>query len=411
MKKNLAMGLCALLVCSSAATARIPDKDQQTPETVRRIELPSFLGVELTDVTKETVSRLKLHEERGALVEGVTTGSSAAKAGLQRNDVVIKWDGQPVESARELTRRIRETPAGRAVKLGVIRDGREIEVNVTLEERSRPVIRYALTPRPAVRIATTPRPALSVLRPNPIIRYDGALSRRSLGVELQSMTQQLAEYFGLSKRSGALVVFVFADSPAAKAGLKAGDVILSAGNETIDNPMDLRRVLSGKGEGSMEFKIMRERREQTLTIALEKGTSSWLLGPGSGTADELEVVRASIAPVIVNVPNIAIPAATMKYSLKPIKIHVPKMKFAPVVVPDIDFEQMNIEIPEIHLDQMNIAVPKLDLKPMKIEIPDIHLEPMNLEVPQLLLEPMKIEVPKIKINPATVLVAPRRIVL
>jgi len=101
MKKNLAMGLCALLVCSSAATARIGyDKDQQTPETVRRIELPSFLGVELTDVTRETVSRLKLHEERGALVEGVTTGSSAAKAGLQRNDVVIKWDGQPIESAR-----------------------------------------------------------------------------------------------------------------------------------------------------------------------------------------------------------------------------------------------------------------------------------------------------------------------
>jgi len=410
MKKNMAMCLCALLVCSTAATARIGyDKDQQTPETVRRIELPSFLGVELTDVTKETVSRLKLHEERGALVEGVTTGSSAAKAGLQRNDVVVKWDGQPIESARELTRHIRETPAGRAVKLGVIRDGREIEVNVTLEQRSRSVMRVPTMTRPAVRFTTTPRAALSTFRARPVVTFDGALNRRSLGVELQSMTPQLAEYFGLSKRSGALVVFVFADSPAAKAGLKAGDVILSAGNETVDNPMDLRRVLTGKGDGPMEFRIMRERREQTLTIALEKGTGSWLLGPGSGTADE--VVRASIAPMIINVPNmtttqIAIPS----YKLKPVKIQVPKMKFAPVVVPSIDLEQMNIVIPEIDLKH-TFEVPKVHLTPMKIEVPEMRLEEMKIEVPNVHLEPMKIDAPKIKINPSSIVVAPRRIVL
>lgn len=296
------------------------------------------------------------------------------------------------------------------MKLGVVRDGREIEVNVTLEQRSRSVMRIPTTARPAVRFTTTPRPAVSALRVRPVVTYDRSLSRRSLGVELQSMTPQLAEYFGLSKRSGALVVFVFADSPAAKAGLKAGDVILSAGSETVDNPMDLRRVLSGKGEGAMEFKIMRDRREQTLTIALEKGTGSWLLGPGSGTAEE--VVCASTAPMVISVPKmtttqIAIPT----YKIKPVKIQVPKMKFAPIVVPNIDLEQMNIEIPDVNLKDMKVDVPKIHLAPMKIEVPEMHLEQMKIEVPDFHLEPMKIEVPNIKISPASIVVAPRRIVL
>jgi S1-C subfamily serine protease len=84
------------------------------------------------------------------------------------------------------------------------------------------------------------------------------------------MTPQLAEYFGLSKRSGALVVFVYADSAAAKAGLKAGDVILSAAGQTVENPMDLRHALVAKQEGGVELRILRDKQEQTLTVQIEK---------------------------------------------------------------------------------------------------------------------------------------------
>jgi len=84
----------------------------------------------------KTVQRLKLRQERGALIEGVVSGSSAAQAGLQKNDVVVKWDGEQIESAREMSRHIRETPAGRTVRLGVFRDGRELEVSVKIGERA-----------------------------------------------------------------------------------------------------------------------------------------------------------------------------------------------------------------------------------------------------------------------------------
>ena len=356
MKRSLVMCFSALLACSSVAMASLRyDYDQQTPERPRRVELPSFLGVELGEVSRETVARLKLREERGALIEEVTSGSSAAQAGLQKNDVIVKWDGEQIESAREMSRHIRETPAGRAVRLTVMRDGREIEVSVTLGERK------ALLNR-----VTVPRPAIARVRVRPDIQIRSRVQDRGhLGVELQSMTPQLAEYFGLSKRSGALVIFVFADSPAAKAGLKAGDVILSAGAETVENPMDIRRALTNKSEGVIEFKIMRDKQEQTVKVQLEKGTSSWLLAPDD-RADT--VVCAAIAPMVIQMSRMKI---------APTAIAVPRMTLAPMVIPTL-----------------RMTVAPLALPPLKID-----------------LAPMKVEVPKIKISPVNFVIVPRRIVL
>jgi len=327
------------------------DYDQQTPERPRRVELPSFLGVELGEVSRETVTRLKLREERGALVEDVTSGSSAAQAGLQKNDVVVKWDGEPIESAREMSRHIRETPAGRAVRLTVMRDGREIEVNVTLGERPALANRVRVT-RPALANLRV-RPDLQIIRPR-------LQDRGRLGVEMQGMTPQLAEYFGLSKRSGALVVFVFADSPASKAGLKAGDVILSAAGETVESPMDIMRALTGKSEGAIELRIMRDKQEHTVRVQLEKGKSSWMLAPEDDCGS---AVRAAIEPLRIEIPAIAT---------------------APVA----------------------IKMPALTIKPMKLEMPKLEIA-----IPKVTLAPMKLEMPTITIDPVKVIVAPRRIVL
>src|SRR5207247_7681049 len=125
--------------------------DRQTPEPPRRAQIPagSFLGAQLGEVRSETVQQLKLRQERGALIEAVVSGSSAAQAGLQKNDVIVKWDGEQIESAREMSRHIRETPAGRGVRLTVMRDGREIEVSVTLGERKALLNRVSIA-RPAI---------------------------------------------------------------------------------------------------------------------------------------------------------------------------------------------------------------------------------------------------------------------
>ena len=348
MKRSLIMCLSTLLACGSVATASPRYNDQQAPERPRRVELPSFLGVELREVSGETVTRLKLREERGALIDAVTSGSSAAQAGLQKNDVIVRWDGEPIESAREMSRLIRETPPGRAVRLTVMRDGREMEVNVTLGERT------SLANR--VRIARA-RPALARLRVRPDVQMARIRDRRHLGVELQSMTPQLAEYFGLSKRSGALVIFVFADSPAAKAGLKAGDVILSAGGEMVENPLDVRRVLTGKSEGEVEFRVLRDKQEQTLRVQLEKGTSSWLLAPD----DDMDTVHVAIAPMTIKVPKMALaplrvhlPAITVK----PMKIQMPRLQTAPIAIPHVRLAPMNVEMPKIQIAPMKVLVPR-----------------------------------------------------
>jgi membrane-associated protease RseP (regulator of RpoE activity) len=319
---------------------------------------------------------LKLRQERGALIDGVTNGSSAAQAGLQKNDVIVKWDGESIESAAELSRHIRETPAGRTVHLGVIRDGREIEVNVKLGERA------AIT-----RAARVVRPAIASVRVRPDIQIRPRIQARSyLGIELQSMTPQLAEYFGLSKRTGALVVFVFADSPAAKAGLKAGDVILSAGSETVENPADLRRALTDKTEGTIEFRILRDKQEQTLRVQVEKGTRSWLLQP-----DDADLVVGALGPTAIQIPKVAI---------APMSIQVPKIAIAP----------MSIQIPKVAIAPMAIQIPKVSITPMAIQIPKVSITPMAIPTPRVNIAPMKIEMPKISIPPVKVIV-PKRILL
>lgn len=383
MKRSLVMCLSALVACTSVGMATPGyEYDQQAQERPRRVELPSFLGVELREVNKETVSRLKLREERGALIEGITSGSSAAKGGLQKDDVIVKWDGEPIESAREMSRHIRETPAGRAVRLTVMRDGREMEINVTLGERTGMASRV-FTARPAITRARTFTPT----RVRPDVQVMRLPARRQLGAELQSMTPQLAEYFGLSNRNGALVIFVFVDSPAAKAGLKAGDVILSAGGETVERPTDLQRVLTGKPKGAIEFKILRDKREQTLSIQLEKGASSWLLDPD-------------------NHPEVAI-----LDGIEPLTIRIPKIAISPmsVRVPAVTMTPMKIQMPKIAISPMSVRVPAFKMTPMTIQMPKIDATPAV--TPHVMIAPMRIDVPTIRMKPMKLLIVPRRIVL
>jgi len=216
----------------------------------------------------------------------------------------------------------------------------------------------------------------------PQVQVESRFAERGhLGVDLRSMTPQLAEYFGLSKRTGGLVVFVFADSPAAKAGLKAGDVILSAGGETVENPSDLRRVLISKIEGSLEFKVLRDKQEKTLSVQIEKGTKSWLLEPDHfGEAE----VRVAMAPIAVHVPKI---------KMVPAAIAIPKIKMVPAMV----------------------AMPKFELAPVVIQMPKIKLAPMAVPAFKVdvtpRIAPMKLEMPMIRIPPVRVVVVPRRIVL
>lgn len=355
MKRTLILFVSVLLVGSSTAFgeegfARRLDQETERP---RRVEIsrPSFLGVELEEVTHDSAQRLKLRSERGAVIESVTPDSSAAKAGLKKDDVIVKWNGEAIESAGEVSRRIRETPAGRTIRLGIVRDGSDTESTVTLGERSQYVSRMrdaaaaAVTARPP-RVPRAPSQPREPREPRePRIRV---ADRYRLGVSVQGMSPQLAEYFGLTGRNGALVVYVYPDSPAAKSGIKAGDVILSIGGQATENPVKVHEALQTKSEGAVDVRVMRDRQERTLTLQLEKGKTSWLIAP-----DEFDLAESGGR--IISIPRIHIDPVHIPATIVPLTRLEVTPAIDPIVVPQFT-------IPEI-------SVPRINVRPMKIVLP------------------------------------------
>lgn len=223
-----------------------------------------WLGVTLADVTAEKMAELKLKEEYGAIVTEVEQDSPAAKAGVRENDVILEYQGERVHSAAQLGRLVRETPSGRSVRLLISRAGQQQTLTATLEPReySRLDVRI-----PRIRI--------------PEFDIHIFTSRPRLGISADSLTPQLAEYFGVKQGKGVLVREVNAGSVAEKAGLKAGDVIVRVEDETIEDLGDLRDALAKKKGGeTVTLGIVRNRTETSLHVQLEEARRRPRAGTG-----------------------------------------------------------------------------------------------------------------------------------
>jgi len=226
----------------------------------------SWLGISIADITGERARELKLREETGAEVKAVMPGSPAEGAGLKTGDVVLEYQGTRVEGARQLTRMVRETPPGRTVTLKLFQDGETRTVRVKVAEhdgeehgeRFHKVIEIPHIEMPEIDVPEIPM-------------LGGMQSSMRLGVSVESLTEQLGEYFGLKNGEGVLVRSVKKGSPAEGAGLRAGDVILKVDGEKIEDSADLRGALRDRRGKEFPIVIMRDRREQTLTVALPKG--------------------------------------------------------------------------------------------------------------------------------------------
>lgn len=223
-----------------------------------------YLGIRMRDVDGETVRRLGLPEERGVLVVEVLEGTAAAEAGLRPDDVIVRWNAERVESAATLSRLARETPPGRSVRLGVLREGREREVTADLAE---PPGRFrARGPGGVAQLRMRPEGGPGQVR---TFRF---VAGPRLGVSVIGLTDQLGEHLGAEGGKGVLVTRVAPGTPAEAADLRAGDVILSVAGETVERPGDISRILRGREAGPVELRILRERRERSLTVELEAPT-------------------------------------------------------------------------------------------------------------------------------------------
>lgn len=227
----------------------------------------SYLGIGVAEIDAERARALKLSEERGVEVTRVDPDSPAEKAGLKVGDVVLEYNGQRVEGTQQFIRMVRETPPGRRITLLISRDGATQTITATLGRR-----RDADWPLGPEFRANMERLRDELERMRRQMRRDAPrvyMSWRStlLGVEAESLTDQLAAFFGV--KEGVLVRSVLKDTPAEKAGLKAGDVIVKVDGEAVSTPEDVARKLrSSRSKGAVPLTIVRERKEMTLTVTL-----------------------------------------------------------------------------------------------------------------------------------------------
>lgn len=238
MKKFL-LAMTCVLACAAAASA-------QSPEIRLSIFGGNLLGIVTQDLAREEASRYGLKEPVGARIARVFANSPAEKAGLREGDIIIAYDGEPVTNSRKLARLIEESPASHQARVRILRDGKEQELTVTLASRT------ALddTARLQNIIATMGR-------------------ARRIGVTTQPLTRQLADYFGVAEGQGLLVTSVEANGPAARAGLKAGDVIVEADGEKVATALALSRALNRRAGGDVTLTVVRDKQRLAIKVTPE----------------------------------------------------------------------------------------------------------------------------------------------
>ncbi len=239
----------------------------------------SYLGVDIADVSPERLGALKLKEEHGAEITMVDQDAPAGKAGLHEHDVIVSLNGTAVESAAQLRRMIRETPAGRVVNLGISRDGQPMTVKVQLADRHKSMAWEPKMPDlPKMpQMPTLPDFDLPV---SVVVVHSGLRS----GLMVENITPQLGDFFGVKGGNGVLVRSVEKGSRGDKAGFHAGDVVVKVNGQPVHDTSDFTHALRSSPSRAAAVTVMREKREQNLTLTLPEKKDS-----GSLREDSIDV--------------------------------------------------------------------------------------------------------------------------
>jgi len=230
------------------------------------------LGITPEDVSSDRAKELKLNAPRGVYVSEVEEDSPASKAGIKSGDVITDFNGQHVEGVVQFRRMVRETPSGRSVQITVWRDGKSQNVNATLDETRANTVFLRSMPK----IAPTPAAprAFAYSMPKMPEMFSGSFvigPTPTLGISGEDLEGQLGNYFGAPDGEGILVREVMEDTPASKAGMKAGDVITKIAGERVHNLGEMRERLRDKRDDkTVQVTVLRKGSEQTLTVEPKK---------------------------------------------------------------------------------------------------------------------------------------------
>lgn len=225
----------------------------------------TYLGVNLAEIDANRAKELKLKEDYGVEITRVEDNSPAEKAGLKAGDVVLEYNGQRVEGMQQFGRMVHETPPGREIKLTISRDGRTQTVVAMLASR-----RYRFPGNFSQGFQMPPIPPLP-----DIPQIFTTLRTPMLGVEAEALGPQLASYFGV--KDGVLVRSVVENTPAQKAGIKAGDVITKVDGMAVGSPSELSgAVRMATAKKSYTLELMRDRKPLTISVNVDDRSQRWI---------------------------------------------------------------------------------------------------------------------------------------
>jgi serine protease Do len=199
-----------------------------------------WLGVQIQALTPDLRETLKLTAEGGALVAGVVKGDPADKAGLKAGDVVMEFDGRSVRSDRDLVAIVGNTPVGRKVAVKLVRDGKNLTLEVKIAKRSDDKDEVVSEDEEGSSLKET--------------------GKARIGVQVQDVTRDLAERLGLEEAAGALVTEVGDGTPAARAGIERGDVILEVNRQPVESAATFSKAVRTAEPGKSLLLLVRSSR-------------------------------------------------------------------------------------------------------------------------------------------------------
>lgn len=236
---------------------------------------PGWLGVSMQELTPTLRDGMNVKVKGGVLIGDVTEDSPAAKAGVREGDIVLRVNGAKVETPADMQKAVREAGAGGVLALGVWRDGAEKQLTATAGERlssadEAPRAMVHRDPRGTGKVKGAVPPRIEMF-PGGEAKSPGGF----LGVQLADLTPQLRTYFGVSADEGVLIAEVEQGSPAAAAGLRAGDVLTKVGDESVSSQAAARgEIRDHKPGSSVALTVIRDKAPRTLSATLDKAPVS-----------------------------------------------------------------------------------------------------------------------------------------
>jgi serine protease Do len=241
-----------------------------------------FLGVSVQSLDEN--EREKLGVTHGVQVVRVEKESAAAKAGILQDDVIQSVNGEKVRDPRSLSEVVRELPPGSTARIGLRRNGKAQEVKAVLGKIERPK-----------RFDWKVAPFSKVIR-----------SRAYLGVNLLELDVDLAAYFSVKAGEGVLISGVGKDTPAAKAGLKSGDVLVQMADKPVGDSGDIHEILAGLKKGdSIALTIIRHGQRETLKAEPDFNRHNRIIRMFTGDNDkDIEIDHLELPEFDIAIPEI-----------------------------------------------------------------------------------------------------------